>query len=158
MYIHVYKKELIPIQSVFCFWNHSLGDYITIANAQDGVGTAATQGTDKLCGILFNASPTATESDTATVCSYVTPFRVGVHFDSSEAIGAPPTVAAADNYNAIENAAQGPGTTSNGAGTGTNGFWLAYWQNTCWWEIVIIPCFKLFVFESLLITLRISFC
>jgi len=107
------------------------GDYITIDNAQDGVGTAATQGTDKLCGILFNASPTATESDTATVCSYVTPFRVGVHFDSSEAIGAPPTVAAADNYNAIENAAQGPGTTSNGAGTGTNGFWLAYWQNTC---------------------------
>ena len=85
---------------------------------------------DKICGILFSAGAITLLAH-ATVCSYVTPFRVGVHFDSSEAIGAPPTVAAADNYNAIENAAQGPGTTSNGAGTGTNGFWLAYWQNTC---------------------------
>lgn len=104
------------------------GDYITIDNAQDGVGAATTLGTDKLCGLLFNAG-LITETDTATVCSYVAPFKVGVHFDSGEAIGAPPVVTAGDNYGGIENAYQDPTTT--GTGIGHMGFYLAYWQTVC---------------------------
>jgi len=107
-----------------------LGDYITIGNAQNGVGTSATLGYDKVCGIIFSASPSLTSTATATACSYTSPFRVGVHFDASEALGAPPTTDG-DNHSATENSQQTPSTTSNGAGVGHMGFWLAYWQNTC---------------------------
>ena len=105
---------------------------MTIDNAVSNAGTAATVSVavdGKICGILFN-SGAITLTATATVCSFTIPFRVGVHFDGSEAIGAAPT-SDGDNYSATENAQQPPATTSNGAGVGYNGFWLAYWQNTC---------------------------
>ena len=79
---------------------------------------------------MFNAGAAALQV-TATVCSYKTPFRVGVHFDANEAIGVTASTDDADNYDHIENAANPPATTSLGAGVGSNGFWLAYWQNTC---------------------------
>merc|ERR1712183_1229699 len=101
------------------------GDYITIENIQPGTGTAGALGTDKLCGILFNAGA-ITSTATATACTFQTPFKVGVHFDADEAIGHP---ASADNaWDKVENAI---GTGTTGEGTGYNGFWLAYWQNTC---------------------------
>merc|ERR1712037_404887 len=106
------------------------GDYITIESAQDLVGTATGIGIDKLCGIQFNAGSIA-DTATETVCSWKTPFRVGVHFDDSEAIVVTANIADANNFNAVENAANPPATTSLGAGVGSNGFWLAYWQNTC---------------------------
>ena len=83
-----------------------------------------------MCGIQFNAG-VITLLATATVCSYRTPFRVGVHFDDSESIGVTAAIDDADNLDHIENAANPPATTSLGAGVGSNGFWLAYWQNTC---------------------------
>ena len=51
-----------------------------------------------------------------------TPFRVGVHFDSDDVINA----AAANLADNIENAAP-----TGIAGIGYNGFYMAYWQNTC---------------------------
>ena len=109
--------------------NHSLGDYITIENAQNGVGASTTLGNDRLCGILFSAAAVTT-TVTATVCSYVAPFKVGVHFDSGEAIGAgTPVVTAANNWGAIENAYSPP--TTLGEGIGHAGFYLAYWQTVC---------------------------
>merc|ERR1712183_445209 len=106
------------------------GDYITIDNAQDGVGAETTVGADKLCGILFNADLGNDDTDTNTVCSYITPFRVGVHFDASEAIGAAP-LTDGNNLSNTENAQEDPATTSNGAGVGYMGFYLAYWHRTC---------------------------
>ena len=58
----------------------------------------------------------------ATLCSFSTPFRVGVHFDSNEVIN----TAAADTFDNIENSAP-----TGSEGIGYNGFYLAYWQNTC---------------------------
>ena len=75
---------------------------------------------------MFSAAPTATDpAVTATVCSYSSPFRVGVHFDSGEAIG----TASAGAFGSIENEVNPASTT--GEGKGTAGFYLAYWQNTC---------------------------
>ena len=62
----------------------------------------------------------------ATACSFSVPFKVGVHFDADENIGAPGT-AASPNFDHTEN---DPAATT-GAGFGTAGFWLAYWQNSC---------------------------
>ena len=101
---------------------------MNIGGAQAGVGTAATVGTEKLCGILFNAGA-ITSTTTATVCSWRAPYRVGVHFDDAEAIAAPGTADDNDAWGAIENAAYAPATT--GAGIGHAGFYLAYWQSTC---------------------------
>ena len=46
--------------------------------------------------MLFNAaaSPQTTH---ATACSWAVPFKVGVHFDADDAIGAPPTAANRDD-------------------------------------------------------------
>ena len=96
--------------------------------------TEAGLGVNKICGITWNADVTMTGAAAAmaayqlTACTFQTPFRVGVHFDSSEAIGTPATDDMA--MNAIENA-YSPATLQHGAGIGTTGFWLAYWQNTC---------------------------
>ena len=104
---------------------------MSIPNLQPGTGTAGTIGIDKVCGIVWNGA--ADQAGTGTACSYSTPFRVGVHFDSSEAIS---TALAnnddADAYEAIENAiTPGTGTGTVGEGVGYNGFYLAYWQNSC---------------------------
>ena len=98
--------------------------------------TSAGIGVDKICGISWNADITMTGAAAATAayqltaCSFQTPFRVGVHFDGTEAIGAPAAPTSGDDAaNAIENAFSTAWQT--GEGRGYNGFWLAYWQNTC---------------------------
>jgi len=103
--------------------NVGLGDYLDIVALQPSTGTTGTLNENRICGVLFNAaaSPQTTH---ATACSWAVPFKVGVHFDADDAIGAPPT---ASNRNAVEN---DPASTT-GAGLGYSGFYMAYWQNTC---------------------------
>ena len=80
--------------------------------------------------MIFSASPTGTAH--STICSYATPFRVGVHFDNGESITTPPAALVGnDLWGAIENAIAVTNPATVGEGTGYNGFWLAYWQNTC---------------------------
>ena len=92
----------------------------------------ATKTVDKICGIVWNASPANDGVVQATACTFSTPFRVGVRFDSTEAIST--TSATADDqdaYEAIENAiSPGTGTGTVGEGVGYNGFYLAFWQNS----------------------------
>ena len=69
---------------------------------------------------------------TATACTFKSPFRVGVHFDNGESITTPPAALVGnDLWGAIENAIAVTNPATVGEGTGYNGFWLAYWQNTC---------------------------
>ena len=97
--------------------------------------TAAGLGVNKICGLAWNADVTMTGASAAmaayqlTACTFQTPFKVGVHFDSDEAIGSPNDAHPPDALAMIENAIAPMGL--NGLGTGYNGFWLAYWQNTC---------------------------
>ena len=101
------------------------GDYLDIPNLQSGVGAAiVVSQINRICGTVWSLddSANAIAINPATLCSYSTPFRVGVHFDSDDVINA----AAADTFDNIENSAP-----TGVAGIGYNGFWLAYWQNTC---------------------------
>ena len=101
--------------------NVGLGDYLDITALQATIGSAGSLGNNRVCGVLFAG---AVGTAHATACSWATPFKVGVHFDADDAIGAPPTAAA---RNAFEN---DPAATT-GAGLGYSGFYMAYWQNTC---------------------------
>jgi len=115
------------------------GDYLTIENLQIGPTASAANNAiaantiDKICGIVFNAAPAMDQAVQQTACSFATPFRVGVRFDSTETCAA--AIANADDgdaYEAIENAyTAGTGAGTVGEGVGYNGFYLAYWQNTC---------------------------
>ena len=100
-----------------------LGDYLDIVALQPSTGTTGTLHQNRFCGVLFNAA-TAPQTTHATACSWAVPFKVGVHFDGDDAIGAPPTAANRDD---VEN---DPASTT-GAGLGYSGFYLAYWQNSC---------------------------
>jgi len=67
-------------------------DFVTIlggnpaaTNIIDNTLAALEGGSDVLCGRYFNAAAAAAD---ATVCSRVTPFRLGVHFDGHEAVQA----------------------------------------------------------------------
>merc|ERR1711962_1946764 len=109
------------------------GDYVEIANLQPGTGTTGTittAGVGRVCGVYWNtASPTTT---IITACSWSTPFMIGVHFDANESID--PAAATAANFENVENlafAACAPTTPACFTGTGTSGFQLAYWQNSC---------------------------
>ena len=85
---------------------------------------------DIICGIVWNADPAMAGVVQATACTFATPFRVGVRFDETEAISLTASNADdADAYEAIENAWTNGGTVAEGVGY--NGFYLAYWQNTC---------------------------
>merc|ERR1712117_1005303 len=104
-----------------------LGDYLEIANMQIAAGTAGTVNANyRICGAIFSADP-ATIATTATVCSFNTPFKIGVHFDEDESIAAYPDFAKAPNLNKAEN----DPTATGGAGFGYSGFYLNYWQNSC---------------------------
>ena len=112
----------------------SIGNLQNAGSTAIAVATAAIAvGANKICGISWNADASMTGAAAAiaayqlTACSYVTPFRVGVHFDSDEALGVANT--ADDAIASIENAFSP--AISTGEGQGYNGFWLAYWQNTC---------------------------
>ena len=65
------------------------GDYITLENMQNAPGTAPTIGIDKMCGQFFSATDQATAHN--TVCSFITPFKIGVHLDDDEAHFLPAT-------------------------------------------------------------------
>jgi len=96
------------------------GDYLEILNFQAAPGTDGALGANRICGSFFNSAAAATAHQ--TLCSFKTPFRVGVRFDVDEAIG--------DNsgnaHGLIENE-----TSISGSGFGYTGFWLDFWQNTC---------------------------
>merc|ERR1719422_2088736 len=98
-----------------------LGDYLTILNMQDDPGAALTVSKfNTICGAVWNSANNNAGLD--TICTWTTPFRVGVHFDSDEILGDTDTGNVWDN---MENR-----TPANGvAGFGTSGFQLAYWQN-----------------------------
>ena len=113
---------LVPV------WKLNSGDYLDIPNLQSGVGIAGTVSqVNRICGTVWSLddSADAIAINPATLCSYTTPFRVGVHFDSDDVINA----AAANLADNIENAAP-----TGIAGIGYNGFYMAYWQNTCAWD------------------------
>ena len=87
------------------------------------IGTVPTDGAvgvNRLCGGVFNTINT--QAAHITICSFATPFRVLVHFDSDEVIG--------DNTQAAFGHIENEDPTL-GAGIGYTGFWLDYWQNTC---------------------------
>ena len=101
-----------------------LGDYLEIAALQTSPATSTTiAGVSRICGNIFSATTSGTAH--ATLCSFATPFKVGVHFDSDEVVFSPAT--AAKQTNSENNAV----ATSTGAGLGYNGFYLDYWQATC---------------------------
>ena len=93
--------------------NNAQGDYLEIVALQPGTGTSSivqTPGTatdpaaiNRICGVYWraaqrNPAPTAITAH-ATACSYAVPFRVGVHMDDKEAIGAPQCVVIDDIKN-----------------------------------------------------------
>ena len=93
-----------------------------ILNLQPTIGAAGTvSGINRICGGVWNAI--TNNGAPATACTFSTPFRVGVHFDSDEILGA-------NDGNIYDNAENR--FPANGlAGLGYQGFQLAYWQNTC---------------------------
>ena len=106
--------------------NFGHGDYLEIGNMQNGpipTANADAIGAHKICGAVWNAINTI--ATLTTVCSRDTPFRVGVKFDSDEALL---DYTAGDGFGHIENEIN---ADTNGAGIGYTGFWLSYWQNTC---------------------------
>ena len=113
-----------------------MGDYLQILNLQPSIGTSGSLGVEKICGIIFSADASktgaaaGTTATVETVCSWKTPFRVGVHFDTAEALAAPGAAAApAVLWGNVEDATVAGSAT--GEGIGYSGFWLAYWQNSC---------------------------
>merc|ERR1719282_18018 len=108
--------------------NVGYGDYLEIIRLQDGTGTSTAAGAtatiSRICGAFWDATVASDQVSHATACTYATPFKVGVHFDNDDIILAPGDIAAA------QNAGENPPVGSNN-GRGYNGFYLAYWQNTC---------------------------
>ena len=112
------KKKTIFIH---CIFNPpGFGDYLEIPNMQNTPATDGSLGVDRICGAIFHAATGATTQQ--TICSFATPFRVGVRFDSDETVGTN-TGATHDHIENMDSTA--------GSGIGYTGFWLEYWQNTC---------------------------
>merc|ERR1712083_527945 len=105
--------------------NVAQGDYLEIERAQAATGAlVSVSDTYRLCGNVFNTALTGTAH--TTVCSYATPFKVGVHFDEAESFDSQ----VADINDKIENTdytSAGP----DGPGHGYSGFWLDYFQVAC---------------------------
>jgi len=108
------------------------GDFVTIRSGNNGDGAAlndatignAELGNDLFCGRFLNAiADTMTD---VTICSRVTPFRLGVFFDGLETTDAAGTAAAADMVQKQE--ASG---TAAGSPLGTQGFSLGFEQIAC---------------------------
>ena len=81
----------------------------------------------RICGAIFRGD----NNDVApqmTACSFDTPFRVGVHFDSDDIVGRKDDFAAFDH---LENMNQGSPIGDGLSGVGYSGFQLDYWQNLC---------------------------
>jgi len=101
-------------------------DYIIIPNGEVAAaaataGTAVVvQGVDKYCGRYLNTDALLLD---ATVCSRVTPFKLSVFTDGSEAVGSTAAVAMAKANEASAGALLTP--------TGTMGFSLGFAQVAC---------------------------
>ena len=98
------------------------GDYVTLLGANKHPTTCADIGVaTKVCGVYFTV-----DNDVAvhnTVCSCSTPFKMGVHFDTDEAVSLTLT---AGKQTKSENF-----TPATGSGYGLSGFYLDYWQVAC---------------------------
>lgn len=101
-----------------------LGDWLNIQNMQNSpaaaIVTTPAVGPSKVCGEYFSATASSVVHN--TVCTFTTPFKIGVHFDDDESHFLPTAL-----FTNIENAA----TYTAGAGPGWAGFWFDYWQNSC---------------------------
>ena len=103
--------------------NFGHGDYLEIGNMlNDPIADPTAIGAHRICGGIWNAI-NAIDSHT-TICSRDTPFRVGVKFDSDEALADAPGNGNGNVENEIN-------ADANGAGVGYTGFWLDYWQKSC---------------------------
>ena len=99
------------------------GDYLEIAALQNNPATSTTiAGVSRICGNFWTVAAPLTAH--TTTCSFATPFKVGVHFDSDEVVFSPVTTASALSHS--ENA-----PSSGGSGIAYTGFYLNYWQATC---------------------------
>ena len=94
---------------------------------QNAPGTAGIAGPSKICSTYFTATvgaPPAAAVVHNTVCTFTTPFRIGVHFDDDESHWLALT---ANMLKLTENSA----VYTAGSGAGWSGFYFDYWQNTC---------------------------
>merc|ERR1719275_451811 len=103
--------------------NTGHGDYLEIANMLPSPTTSAAYSGNafRICGSIFNII--ATQTAGASICSFTVPFKVGVHMDDAENIGAG-TVTADFTY-------ENDFSWVSGAGHGYAGFYLSYWQRSC---------------------------
>merc|ERR1712045_773217 len=98
------------------------GDYLEILAMQAPPTTSTTiTGPSRISGQLWGLATTH-----VTICSFATPFKVGVHFDADESIQLPPAATAALSlYTETHNFAPA------GGALGTKGFYLNYFQVSC---------------------------
>ena len=101
--------------------NSGLGDYLEILNMQAPAGAATTAGPARISGVIFSITPATAHS---SICSYVTPFKVGVKFDQDDAIFLASMAANADHHETHDFSAAG-------GAYGFQGFYLNYFQKTC---------------------------
>jgi len=117
-------------------------DFITILGGNDaganmGAGlvdnmiTAAEVGSDVFCGRFLSQGAAAASMMDRSVCSAVTPFRLGVHFDDYEAVGtaAASNAAAMAKINEVSAAGQAAGAADTPLGI--QGFSLGFAQLGC---------------------------
>ena len=108
-----------------------LGDYLIVSLAETHPDDETSKGNvdlvSKISGVIWSAK--SADKEQKTVCSYSTPFKVGVHFDDDEAIAGGALTGITEammNQQRVEN-----GAVSAGSGQGYQGFYLRYWQNSC---------------------------
>jgi len=114
--------------------NAKSNDFVTIlggnpaaTNIIDANLAAGEGGNDVFCGRYFSTVAAGGTTD-VTVCSRVTPFRLGVHFDGFEAVGAAGAAGALGQANSNEASA---GAAVNDAPLGVFGFSLGFRQMAC---------------------------
>merc|ERR1711953_118242 len=106
-------------------------DYIEIVNLQPQIGTTATLGVHKICGYVFDADAAnlaihAIAGAIVTACTWQTPFKWGVRFDSSEIQDNSGT-----DTSMTQNVVETHAAATTGQALGTTGFYMAWWQNIC---------------------------
>lgn len=100
----------------------AVGDYVTLLGANNDPTACSTIGVaTKICGVFFTVTDDTIVHN--TVCSCSTPFKMGVHLDSDEAVFGPAMTAKKTNS---ENT-----VPTLGSGFGLGGFYLSYWQVAC---------------------------
>ena len=86
--------------------------------------TAPAAGPSKICSTYFTATTTAGTVVHNTVCTFTTPFKIGVHFDDDESHFLTVTtnmLTFTENNNVY----------TAGSGAGWSGFYFDYWQQAC---------------------------